>query len=556
MTFQVILPFFKSHIRSNQNIQDVETATILLLVFDELEKKEKIEVFSKILLPFIGIEYKEDNFLIFFEFFKNHIKTKTVNLSVLEKSRKILENTPSDEKAFVEDIAQIKHIFETPSTIEIELNSLCSPELCRSIINLSKFSSNITPELRGDEIDPIIDFNVFLKTRANYNKLVDQINDFIEGSNKLIQLIEPKPEQYVQKINNEIIDLENEFDKKIELIEAENYKIINELEPKRENEIEQLKQQEIERSNEVAKKIYEIFISHLKSDIELLPETLNQIISESQSIKSFEKIIPHALQSLKKLEEKTKHILKSVDSTKNAIDIEHSKIEEIHKDIKQKIDAVNKQVDIKIEERKQLLSDLISEKNGLIKNKKDEISKIQNIVKQCIKEIKDKIEWAKNNLREIKKLLNSSVSLNLGEIEPDEKFNLRLIRFKIPIYYVIIRNKKKSTERVFLIPPCVLPMEIKKLKKHIIYGKNAKWIAVDPFDKVFIHEITSPLKELLEKDVLLRERINSSIKNILDRKILEPQFYSGLKTLFEYGYLNKKNYKKTTNIAIEFFKSI
>lgn len=254
------------------------------------------------------------------------------------------------------------------------------------------------------------------------------------------------------------------------------------------------------------------------------------------------------------MKEKTNNISKSINSTKGAIADEQSKILAIKNEIEQKIIDLDNSIASQISQRKELLNNLIKEKNQLINNETELITKIKEITTQCIKIIREKIDLSKNNKIDLLKLLNSSTRSKLDDIELDQQANLKLYRFNIPIYYIIIRDTKKSTEFPFLIPPCILPLEIKKIKNHAIYGKSAKWIAVDPFDRIFVDEIINPLTEMLNNNVLLLGKINSVMKIGIDKHTLESQFYPGLKILYENGYLNYKNYKKATTKAMDFFK--
>ncbi|MHA1378760.1 MAG: coiled-coil domain-containing protein [Candidatus Helarchaeota archaeon] len=554
MPLPVVFPFFRSSIRSKKDLQDVEVATTLLIIFDEQDKKERLEIFSKILLPFILIEYKNDNFLIFNEFLRNTTKIRTYSPSILEKSKKLMEQESVDIQNLITNIANIKHLYNTPSTLEMELNSICSAKLCRAILNLSRFVSEVDLGFLGDALEPVIEFDTYLTSRSNFDRIISLMNDFIKNSNDLIDLINSKPKNYIEDLKRDIEEIQNKYDEEIKIIKKENEQFIEELEPKREEQLTNLKKEKSMRANELSGKIYDILSSHLQSDVELIPQTLNAIVEESQTLNSYDKIFPHAMDSLKKLEEKTKNVLKSISSANDSIKVEYSKIMAIQKDIEQKINKVNIEIDTKIAEREQLLKNKINEKNSKIKNYKQNLARLEEIKHQCLESIKEKINATTNLQQDLKKLLVTGLSFNLGNLEPDEKINIKFFRFLIPIYYALFKNIKKSTERVFLIPPCILPMEIKKIKNHKIYGTAGKWIAVDPFDQVLVDEIINPLKQNLDIDLLLNGKFNAAIENPFDTKKYETRFYSGLKILFENGYLKKKNYKKAANLAIDFFR--
>ncbi len=553
MSFPVVLPFFRSSIRTKEDIQNVETTTMLLIAFDELKKKENLEIFAKILLPYIAVQHQEGKYFIFSEFLKNHYNVLSQELPNPEDIRSLI-NGISDPDSFITNLSKIKHLFEIDSSKKTVLTSICSPQLCRGFINLSKFSSDFDPQFQGQEIKPFVDLDVFIDARDKFELIIKSMEDFKNAANDMVNQLNPMPKKFIEDLENKILELEQQFDKKIDDLSKENESIISDFDSKLEEEKQELEKQQAERSNEIAGKIFEIMISHLKSDIELLPEALNRMISESKEINSSVEIFSHATQSLKDLEEKASNILKSIQSTKNAIADERSKISNIQGEIQLKISDLTSSIKTEISKRKAQLNDLISEKDGRIDGLKNLIQQVKNVAEQCIKSIKNKTESTESGKSGLLGLLNSSTQLKITEPTQDQQTNLKIFRFKIPIYYILYRDVKKNMERIFLIPPCVLPIEVKKIKEHAIHGENAKWIAVDPFDKVLIDEVTEPLKDSLNKDVLLRGKINAPIKIGVDNQVIEPQFYSGLKILMENGYLSKKDYKKATNEAIEFFK--
>ena len=136
MTLPVILPFIKPSISTGEDAEDVEIATLLLIIFDELDKKEALQKITKVLLPFIAVEYKDNKYFMFNEILKNYVKIRAIKLDMVEKSLDIVNLETTNGENFISDMAKIKHLYQTPSTLEIELASICSPSLCKGITDL------------------------------------------------------------------------------------------------------------------------------------------------------------------------------------------------------------------------------------------------------------------------------------------------------------------------------------------------------------------------------------------------------------------------------------